>query len=401
MIFRKEQTFLFYNTISGQHFKLHQRPFLIGIIKKLQDIDNGYCIELSESELHLQEMKEFIQLLRENFCGDVIDREFTKIKPFSLYPVSSVMKNRERMKSNDDLLAGEKIMDYLHLLSIQITGNCDLKCDLCSTTYLQTVSCSSSDNELEYESIESIFNQISGCSLTSMNIVGGNVFSYKTWEKLMILFNRNPYRYYFFTDYRHINKDKLQDIKSIDSTLQVIIPGMFDRKILEQMFNIISGKDFELIFHISSEEQMLSTNSFCEMLQIENYTLLPVYSNSSPIFFRDFIFMDEESIVSSPVSKQTIFANMTLNTTDFGKLTVLSNGDIQANPNFPKLGNVKTDTIRATILKELAQGKSWFRIRNQKPCSDCIYQWLCPPPSNYEIAIGRSNLCHLNECINK
>jgi len=24
-----------------------------------------------------------------------------------------------------------------------------------------------------------------------------------------------------------------------------------------------------------------------------------------------------------------------------------------------------------------------------------VYQWLCPPPSNYEIAIERPNLCHI------
>lgn len=41
------------------------------------------------------------------------------------------------------------------------------------------------------------------------------------------------------------------------------------------------------------------------------------------------------------------------------------------------------------------EGKSWFNIRNQPPCNSCIYQWLCPPPSNYEIAIGRPNLCHV------
>jgi pseudo-rSAM protein len=45
---------------------------------------------------------------------------------------------------------------------------------------------------------------------------------------------------------------------------------------------------------------------------------------------------------------------------------------------------------------EVEEGKSWLRIRNQAPCSTCIYQWLCPPPSDYEIVIGRPNLCHIN-----
>ena len=47
------------------------------------------------------------------------------------------------------------------------------------------------------------------------------------------------------------------------------------------------------------------------------------------------------------------------------------------------------------ISKEIAEGQSWLRIRNQFPCNACNYQWLCPSPSDYETAIGRPNLCHV------
>ena len=51
--------------------------------------------------------------------------------------------------------------------------------------------------------------------------------------------------------------------------------------------------------------------------------------------------------------------------------------------------------IYEIISKELEEGRSWLRIRNQAPCNTCLYQWFCPSPSNYEIAIGRPNLCHV------
>ena len=110
MIFREKETFLFYNTISGQHFIIKPTQFIFSLIEKLQDIENGYCIEISDLELRFQGMNEFVNLLRENFCGDSIDQELTKMKPFSLYPVPSIMKNRERLRANDDLSAGEKII---------------------------------------------------------------------------------------------------------------------------------------------------------------------------------------------------------------------------------------------------------------------------------------------------
>lgn len=60
---------------------------------------------------------------------------------------------------------------------------------------------------------------------------------------------------------------------------------------------------------------------------------------------------------------------------------------------FSKIGNIKVDNIDDIVLREMKRGQSWFRIRNQEPCNKCVLQWLCPSPSDYELAIGRPNLC--------
>ena len=397
MIFKERQTLLFYNTISGQNFKICSTPFLLSVIEKLQDIKNGYCIELSESELNILEMKEFIQLLRNTFCGDWIAQELTTMRPFSLYPMPSVMKNRDVLKSNPYLSLGEKLLNFLHVLTIQITGICDLRCDNCLNTYRQTISCRYSGNELEFECIEKILDQISGSDICSINIIGGDVFHYRNWNKLMLLLHQYPFLYDLYTDYRHLscNEAKVEDIQSLNHSIIVIIPPEFDQDILIKALQMISNMNFELIFHVSSEAQFIAADTFRENHKIDNYTFVPVYLKTNLDFFRDFIFLREESILASPVSRRTIFTNMKLNSLDFGKLTILSNGDIHANLNFPELGNVKTDSIREMIYRELEQGESWFRVRVQKPCSDCMYQWLCPPPSYYEIATGKPNLCHV------
>lgn len=38
---------------------------------------------------------------------------------------------------------------------------------------------------------------------------------------------------------------------------------------------------------------------------------------------------------------------------------------------------------------------AWRRIREEEPCNLCLYQYLCPSPSNYEAVIGKTNLCHV------
>ena len=94
------------------------------------------------------------------------------------------------------------------------------------------------------------------------------------------------------------------------------------------------------------------------------------------------------------LSKREIFIRQTLNIHNFGKLTVMPDDMVYANVNHEPLGSVD-DTIYSLVYKEFTEGKSWLHIRNQAPCMDCVYQWLCPSPSNYETVIGKPNLCNI------
>jgi hypothetical protein len=43
-----------------------------------------------------------------------------------------------------------------------------------------------------------------------------------------------------------------------------------------------------------------------------------------------------------------------------------------------------------------ANGNAWLRIRgNEKPCNQCVNRDLCPSISNYELVIGKNNLCNI------
>ena len=54
----------------------------------------------------------------------------------------------------------------------------------------------------------------------------------------------------------------------------------------------------------------------------------------------------------------------------------MPNGDIRANLHHPVLGNITTCSIYEIIQKEIKEGKSWLRIRNQSPCNKAKDQLL-------------------------
>jgi pseudo-rSAM protein len=130
-----------------------------------------------------------------------------------------------------------------------------------------------------------------------------------------------------------------------------------------------------------------------EQFRIERYQINPVFTGDNIHFFEENVFLSKEDILSTHISIKNIFANQSLNIFDFGKINIMPNGDVFSNLNHPSLGNIYKSSLYDLVRKELVEGKSWLRTRNLAPCDKCVYQWLCPSPSDYEIAIGRPNLC--------
>jgi pseudo-rSAM protein len=397
MLFPTKKAILVYNTISGDHFRINSKDFLLKIINELQDKKNGYCIEISESMRNSKEIADFIRLMRECFCGDIIDQEFTSMKPFSLHPSFSIINRRERIIENNSISIGEKILNYLHYMTLQITGKCSLQCDHCLSFFCQVMTCTSSSYELDPSVIENLLFQLSGSSLKSIDIIGGNPLQYSKWELLLDILKQNKFSYNWYIDYRFIINSylKIKDILSFNSHINIIVKEDFNEIILEKICTIIDEEHISIYFLIASEDQYRKAILFSEKQLIKDYMLFPIYTFSNESFFKEFVYVDEESIVSSLISKKRIMSNMNINKMNFGKITILANGEAYSNMNYPTLGNIEEDSIYELLIHEIKEGESWFRIRDQKPCTDCIYQWLCPSPSNYEFVIGKPNLCHV------
>ena len=86
--------------------------------------------------------------------------------------------------------------------------------------------------------------------------------------------------------------------------------------------------------------------------------------------------------------------NKTLNGLFFGNIELLPDGSVWDNLNFEKIGLLHDDFADLMLAMYKEKG-AWFYKREQYPCNKCLYQWLCPPPSNYELVMNKPNLCHI------
>lgn len=399
-IFKGRQGYLFFNSVSNQNFHVFPQEKVYNLIDQLLELEQMYCIEISDIEIDKYEIWPFIKRLRDTFTGDIFSKKMIKKKPIALCPKISIMKSVERLKVHPENSVGQNLLNYLHELNIFITGHCSLDCHSCNTYAKQVITCIKNASELNILVLKELLQNVQPTGLYKINILGGDIFSYTQWKELCLLINDLPFQAKLYNYFQNIllNFEKIKDIPK-KSTFCVVIPYNFSKKELADSLELLerNNLNFELVFHITSNLQYSDAVSFCKKKGIEQYSILPIFTGSNKDFFQKNVFLDYESILSVSSSKKDIFSRMSLNTNDFGKLNIMNNGDIYANVNHPKLGNINNSSLYEILYSEILDGKTWLRIRDQEPCNQCVYQWLCPSPSNYEIAIGKPNLCHVIE----
>ncbi|HYQ55745.1 MAG TPA: hypothetical protein VEP89_00260, partial [Draconibacterium sp.] len=232
-----------------------------------------------------------------------------------------------------------------------------------------------------------------------INLCGDKLFEYPSFDLLISELNQYNVtkRIYLKLEYLPRSLVKLMRWKEEIDQVKISIDPDFDLEKLLYFFNLIENANIECFwqFNISSELNYNEVEDFIDMYKLENYEILPFFNGNNYDFFEEFVFLTEEEIQCNQLTKREIFAHQVLNTNNFGKLTLKADGNVYANIHQPPLGTIN-DSVNEMICKELNSTSSWLRIRNNiLPCSNCLYKWLCPSPSDYEHVIGKPNLCHV------
>lgn len=202
------------------------------------------------------------------------------------------------------------------------------------------------------------------------------------------------------TNYHRLHKIKLLsqvelwDFRNLN--IFVNLTSNFDKVYFKQeVAKYASEANFH--FLLENDKQYELAKSIIYDYDIDRYYFTVYYNNENLSFFQKHVFSVEKDILKRPISKQEIFTNTVLNKINFGQLFILPNNKVYSSINERSLGSLSQNTIQELVYKEMTQRNNWLKTRNKKPCNNCIYQYLCPPPSKYESMIGKMNLCHIKQ----
>lgn len=364
----KSKHVLLYNTLDGVTIESTNEKIVELLQETLQEENCGVAL-LTHERYRQEEICCFVDELREKFMGDVINVSLSDGKPVQILPFYNYSKEQELYKKNN-FSSYKNILEKLFEISLYIDATTNItKLIHFLITLPKNLTFNIVGNMEEVPNYSELFSYLDHCS-SPKNLL----CSYKNIIPLQPIFAHN-FSYQISVSFP-INVERWNHAMKV---------------LLSQALPV------EFVFEVSSEEDVQLSEQLIEQHQIDKYRLKPNYTGNNIRFFENEVFLSKEDILSTPMTMKDFFARQAMNLYDFGKITILPNGDVYANLNHPSLGNIYVNNIHEILHKEVEEGKSWFRVRNQAPCTDCVYQWICPSPSNYEIAIGRSNLCHVKE----
>lgn len=357
---------LLYNTIDRETLELNQDK-VIKLLEELLRKENCGVVLLTQERFKQKEINEFIEELRKKYMGDIIDVNLSKGKPVQLLPYFN-FSYKDELYKEQNISPYKNIIEKLSEISIHVNQ---------TTKVVNLISFLQSVPE----------------SLT-FNIIG-NIKDVVNYRDLLSFLEHYPAPKNMVSSYADIIPLQPSFENNFSYRMSVHFPIDLQKWNDSRQIFLNQTLTGDYIFNVSSLDDYQQAEQLVEQYQLDNYHLIPVYTGENLDFFKENVFHTKEDILSTSMSIKDFFSNQAINIYDFGKINIMPNGDAYANVHHPLLGNIYTHSIYEIVQKEVEEGISWFRIRNQAPCNTCIYQWLCPPPSNYEIVIGRPNLCHI------
>ncbi len=397
--------YLIYNTLNNKVI-YGEEKFIYEKCLELSNKENNYSIKLKESDLKNVQLINFIKNIRRDFSGDLIlGSQKPKLFVNHLKNIDLTVKQSEVSKK---MGYKNEMFDIIYELNIDIRSYKDKSLVLCYLYNINNNGCTDANNEiiyeLSYEKIAGLVVELYKSNLTHINIYGDDIINHDKYEQLTIFFNSQIYylSYNFYVNDFIINNsdDFIMKISKIRKK-KVELRFTFNIEknnshIIEFIKLLLQLENYIVVFYfiVKSENQIGVYDSLISSLKIKNFRIKP-YFDDNLYFFEKNIFLSEDEILNTKLNFKETLGRSYVNFYNFGKLTITPDGNIYTNLYYNAIGNLYNYSL-VQLFENVANSKAWFLSRNKiEPCNNCIYNFLCPSISNYELAIGKYNLCNI------
>jgi len=400
----KNENVLLYNTVNGESIRYFNEPFIAALIKKLINKKNRWVLMIDEKTLSSTTIQKFIDEIRNKFIGDIIPTNWSNKKPFIFVPYPIINRKLGKQLNLPGKNKTLEYGNYLNEITLYINNLSIKEFYHYHELYKQTTGYYSDNlllKQLDLNLIENIFKKNKYIFLQKVNVAGGNILKHPEIINIVNYLNSLNLLISYFLPYSTLNYENISSLNLINqnnSVLKIMFPANVTFDIVFKSITLLKNNKSKqyFIFIIEDESKFEVIEKIISETGIEKHQIIPYFNGTNIDFFKEMVYLDEQTLLDLRQNQKKIFANSTLNQLNFGHLTIIPNGNVFGNVNFPKSGNIKQQQLIDCIFDELSNYKSWLKTRNKvNPCKNCIYQNLCPPLSDYESIIKQHNLCNV------
>ncbi len=381
----------------------YESPIIVSFLSESRHEYYHYFFLPSKNNIN-EEIKAFIDDITKNKFGFLILKKDDTHEPVQFVPqiihkqISSLHSNSKGYETNVDIRNLNEITVFLNNKSIFS----DMSVEKKESVEYKSSSLDNLDNQLNLEEFCKFVQPALVLNTLFRINIKGKIFVYSQLSELVSFIRKHDKKLHinYFVDFESLNSniDLVKEILVLNSTITLIIKSsLYQTDITNLIYTL--GDKWEYIKLQCIVENKKDFYNFQEMLDkivLSQVIYKPYFNGNNYSFFEENIFLNIDDINSLKPSKVDVLKRQHLNPLDFGKIIILSNGNVHANCNNPIIGNISNDNIYNIIGKELTNGKSWLKTRKMvNPCKSCIYEIICPPISNYEYIFKRFNLCHI------
>lgn len=389
-LWRKGNQALFYNATSHQSYLFTATNLISTYCDKIADINNLYSIAIEEKDLEDKALNDWIQEIAGRKLGAFIEK--TEEEPYIIGfpPLLNLQSDVDRLEAEEGRDAGEFAAQNWNEFSIYLGGKSDFP-DL----HKQVPYPVNDDKVLNFHDLQAFFCSADNSYLNTINVIG-DLFSYPSRHELTDLLYSIPAKKNFYMTASCACR-AIEQIEQFDFPAYELFVFYEREETATTLHQALTQRSipFHWVYLISSEEQYAELEELEKRYGRENLEVHPIYTGTNLPFFEDNVYIEEEDLAHSSYDKQDVFAHQVMNTNFWGRLAVLPGGDIYSNLNRPPIGTLMSP-VYDLITDEMKSRRAWRWIRDDiSSCKDCLYRYLCPSPSNYELIMGKTNLCHL------
>lgn len=370
-----------------------QKVFAINRLNKklaeqLSDVDNLYCVEISSDNND----SSLISIIIDNNFGRVFDCDWEdRLVAIPPYHILEQSYNR-----NGDFFYLQ-VLNLIKTVTLHVGGDCQTRCSSCSELFKQMTFCTKEGQIFSDSSLNNLRFKLNGLNkLERLNIILSSPDRQviESAEQLM----RDGVLNCFFISWKIVSEPIIKQITSSPFPLLVKILIDFTEiteSQLSQFFRLQQTyKDsLVLVFCIKSESDLIRIKSKQRNEDLANCEIRCAYTGGSKEHLNQCYLLNDSDLLSLTANHNRIFQNRELNSDLFGQIVIHPDGSVRLNENTEIIGTVD-DNWTEMLNKALNKPNPWLMTRKQtEPCSNCIYQDLCPPIRNLELYMGDKLAC--------